>query len=208
MWFELKDTGRIRASKDQAQTRLLAIITVKTGTNMSIRKFKDKTPKIADTAFVDEMALVSGDVTLGEHVSIWPTTVVRGDVNTIKIGDYTNIQDGSVLHVNHAGPGNPGGDPLTIGKYVTVGHMALVHACTVGDYCLIGMGAIVMDNAVIEDKVILGGGSLVSPGKVLESGHLYVGRPAVKKRPLTEKEIKHLEYSATHYAELADEHKG
>lgn len=174
---------------------------------MTIRSFKDKTPSIAESAFVDETAVVIGDTIIGEHVSIWPMTVVRGDVNTISIGDYTNIQDGSVLHVNHDGPENPGGDPLTIGRYVTVGHKALVHACTIGDYCLIGMAAVVMDNAVIEDKVILGAGSLVPPGKVLEGGHLWVGRPAVKKRPLTEDEIKLLEYSATHYAHLANEHK-
>ncbi len=174
---------------------------------MTIRKFKDKTPVVADSAFVDETALVIGDTTIGEHASIWPMTVIRGDVNTIKIGDYTNIQDGSVLHVNHAGPENLDGDPLSIGDYVTVGHKALIHACTVGDYCLIGMAAVVMDNAVIEDNVILGAGSLVPPNKVLESG-LWVGRPAVKKRDLTEDEIKMLKYSATHYAELADEHKG
>ena len=173
---------------------------------MTIRKFKDKTPVVADSAFVDETAIVIGDTTIGEHASIWPMTVIRGDVNTIKIGDYTNIQDGSVLHVNHAGPENPGGDPLSIGSYVTVGHKALIHACTVGDYCLIGMAAVVMDNAVIKDNVILGAGSLVPPNRVLESG-LWVGRPAVKKRDLTEDEIKMLKYSATHYAELADEHK-
>ncbi|MFK8068907.1 MAG: gamma carbonic anhydrase family protein [Gammaproteobacteria bacterium] len=173
---------------------------------MTIRKFKDKVPEIANSAFVDETALVIGDTTLGEHVSIWPMTVVRGDVNTITIGDYTNIQDCSVLHVNHAGPSNPEGDPLHIGKYVTVGHKALVHACTVGDYCLIGMGATIMDRAVLEDHVIIGAGSLVPPGKTLESG-LWVGSPAKKKRDLTEDEIKYLKYSATHYAELADEHK-
>ena len=174
---------------------------------MTIRKFKDKAPVVADSAFIDETAIVIGDTTIGEHASIWPMTVIRGDVNTIKIGDYTNIQDGSVLHVNHAGPENPGGDPLSIGDYVTVGHKALIHACTVGDYCLIGMAAVVMDNAVIKDNVILGAGSLVPPNKLLESG-LWVGRPAVKKRDLTEDEIKMLKYSATHYAELADEHKG
>lgn len=173
---------------------------------MTIRTFKGVTPEIPDSAFVDETALVIGNATLGEHVSIWPMTVIRADVNTIKIGDYTNIQDGTVLHVNHASPTNPEGDPLTIGEYVTVGHQALIHACTIGNYCLIGMGATVMDNAVIEDNVILGAGSLVSPNKVLESG-LWVGRPAVKKRDLTEDEIKMLKYSATHYAELADEHK-
>ncbi len=173
---------------------------------MTIRKFKDKTPVVADSAFVDETAIVIGDTTIGKHASIWPMTVIRGDVYTIKIGEYTNIQDGSVLHVNHAGPENPGGDPLSIGNYVTVGHKALIHACTVGDYCLIGMAAVVMDNAVIKDNVILGAGSLVPPNKVLESG-LWVGRPAVKKRDLTEDEIKMLKYSATHYAELAQEHK-
>ncbi len=173
---------------------------------MTIRKFKDKTPVVADSAFVDETALVIGNTALGEHVSVWPMTVIRGDVNTIKIGDYTNIQDGSVLHVNHATSENPGGDPLSIGRYVTVGHQALIHACTIGDNGLIGMAAVVMDNAVIEDNVILGAGSLVPPNKVLESG-LWVGRPAVKKRDLTEDEFKMLEHSATFYAELADEYK-
>ncbi len=173
---------------------------------MTIRTFKGVSPEIPDSAFVDETALVIGKATLGEHVSIWPMTVIRADVNTIRIGDYTNIQDGTVLHVNHSSPTNPDGDPLTIGEYVTVGHQALIHACTIGNHCLIGMGATVMDNAVIEDNVILGAGSLVSPNKVLESG-LWVGRPAVKKRDLTEDEIKMLKYSATHYAELADEHK-
>ncbi len=173
---------------------------------MTIRTFKGKTPSIAESAYVDDTALVIGDTAIGEHSSIWPMTVVRGDVNTITIGKYTNIQDGSVLHVNHGHAGNPEGDPLSIGDYVTVGHKALIHACTVGNYCLIGMAAVVMDNAVIEDNVILGAGSLVSPNKVLDSG-LWVGRPAVKKRDLTEDEIRFLKYSAEHYAELAEEHK-
>ena len=173
---------------------------------MTVRQFKGHSPDIAETAFVDETALVLGQVQLGEHVSIWPMTVLRGDVNTITVGEYTTIQDSSVLHVNHDSPKNPGGDPLNIGKYVTIGHKALVHACTIGDYCLIGMGAIVMDKAVVEDKVIIGAGALVPPGKVLESGHLYVGSPVQKKRPLTEGELSYLEYSAKSYAKLKDEH--
>jgi carbonic anhydrase/acetyltransferase-like protein (isoleucine patch superfamily) len=173
---------------------------------MTIRAFRGNMPTIAETAFVDDTALVLGNTTLGEHVSIWPMTVLRGDVNTITVGEYTNIQDASVLHVNHDSAKNPGGDPLVIGNYVTIGHKALVHACTIGDYCLIGMGAIVMDKVIVEDKVIIGAGSLVSPGKVLESGHLYVGSPAVKKRPLTEGELNYLEYSAKQYAHLKDEH--
>ena len=169
---------------------------------MSIRKFNDKLPKLGVSVFIDESAVVIGDVTLGNNVSIWPTTVVRGDVESIKIGDGTNVQDGSVLHVSHAGRYSELGHPLVIGKYVTIGHKAVVHACTVGDYCLIGIGAIILDDAVLEDYVMLGAGALVPPGKRLESGYLYVGSPAKQVRPLKESEKQFLEYSAEHYISL------
>lgn len=169
---------------------------------MSIRKFNDKLPKLGVSVFIDESAVVIGDVTLGNNVSIWPTTVVRGDVESIKIGDGTNVQDGSVLHVSHAGRYSEQGHPLVIGKYVTIGHKAVVHACTVGDYCLIGIGAIILDDAVLEDYVMLGAGALVPPGKRLESGYLYVGSPAKQVRPLKESEKQFLEYSAEHYISL------
>ena len=173
---------------------------------MTIRKFKDKQPILGESVYIDDSAVVIGDVTLGDDVSIWPATVVRGDVESIKIGDGTNIQDGSVLHVTHAGEGAAQGHPLTIGKGVTIGHKAVVHACTVGDYCLIGIGAIILDGAVLEDYVMLGAGALVTPGKRLESGYLYVGSPAKQARPLKESEKEFLEYSAQHYVHLKNEH--
>lgn len=173
---------------------------------MTIRKFDDKYPRIGNSVYIDDSAVVIGDVTLGDDVSIWPATVVRGDVERIRIGEGTNVQDGAVLHVSHAGHFSPQGHPLTIGKGVTIGHRAVVHACTVGNYCLIGVGAIIMDDAVLEDYVMLGAGALVPPGKVLESGYLYVGAPARQARPLKESEKEFLEYSYQHYMQLKDQY--
>lgn len=173
---------------------------------MTIKKFNDKQPIIGQSVFIDDSAVVIGDVTLGDDVSIWPTTVVRGDVERVVIGDGTNVQDGSVLHVTHAGKFTNQGYPLTIGKGVTIGHRAVVHACTVGDYCLIGIGAIILDGAVVEDYVMLGAGALVPPGRKLESGHLYVGAPAKQVRPLTDAEKEFLEYSAQQYIQLKNQY--
>ena len=173
---------------------------------MSVRKFNDKQPIIGKSVFIDDSAVVIGDVTLGDDVSIWPTAVLRGDVESITIGQGTNVQDGSVLHVTHAGRYTDKGYPLTIGKGVTIGHKAVVHACTVGDYCLVGIGAIIMDDAVLEEYVMLGAGALVPPGKRLESGYLYVGSPARQARPLKDSEKEFLEYSAEHYVHLKNEH--
>ncbi|MCX7098320.1 MAG: gamma carbonic anhydrase family protein [Methylococcales bacterium] len=169
---------------------------------MSIRKFKGKLPNVGNSVYIDESAVVIGDVTLGDDVSIWPTSVVRGDVESITIGAGTNVQDGAVLHVSHASPFAPESQPLTIGKGVTIGHNAVIHACTVGDYCLLGIGAIILDGVVIEDYVMLGAGALVPPGKRLVSGHLYVGSPARQARPLKDTEMAFLEYSAQHYIGL------
>lgn len=172
-----------------------------------IRTYEQHTPVVADSAFIDETALVSGDVVIGDESSVWPMTVIRGDVHYIRIGDRTNIQDGSVLHVSHDSEYNPGGAPLVIGHDVTVGHKALLHACTVGDRCLVGMGSIVLDDAVLEPEVLLGAGSLVNSGKVLEGGYLWFGQPAKKIRPLTEKERAYLKYSAEHYVRLLHRHQ-
>ena len=173
---------------------------------MALRKFNDHFPVTGRSAYIDESAVVIGKVALGNNVSVWPATVIRGDVESITIGDDTNIQDGSVLHVTHYGRFTDRGYPLTIGKGVTVGHRAVIHACTIGDYCLIGMGATVMDAAVVEDYVMLGAGSLVPSGKRLEQGHLYVGSPAKLVRPLTEQEKEFLVYSSEHYIELKNKY--
>ncbi len=173
---------------------------------MSIRKFNEKQPVLGRSVLIDESAVVIGDVELGDDVSVWPSAVIRGDVESICIGDGTNVQDGSVLHVSHAGPFSPQGHPLMIGRGVTIGHNAVVHACTVGDYCLIGIGAIILDGAVLENYVMLGAGALVPPGKRLESGFLYVGSPARQIRPLSGREKEFLEYSYQHYIQLKNEH--
>ncbi len=171
-----------------------------------IRTFEKHEPQISETAYIDETAIVIGDVSIGESSSVWPTTVIRGDVNTIKIGKRSNLQDGTIVHVNHAGPFNVKGDVTTIGNDVTVGHRALIHACQIGDRCLIGMGAIIMDGAVVESDVLVAGGSLVVPGTVLKSGYLWMGSPAKQIRELTDKEKEKILYSATYYAELGARH--
>lgn len=171
-----------------------------------IRKFENMKPQLGEGVFIDETALVLGDVVLGDEVSVWPMTVLRGDVNSIRIGARTNIQDNSVLHVTHDGPYTPGGVRLIVGEDVTVGHRVILHACEIGDRCLIGMGSVVMDKAVLEDDVLLAAGSLVSPGKRLESGYLYRGSPATKVRALTDDERANLKYSAEHYLRVKNRH--
>jgi carbonic anhydrase/acetyltransferase-like protein (isoleucine patch superfamily) len=173
---------------------------------MPLRAFKTKYPRLGQSVYVDKAAVVIGNVTLADHVSVWPTTVIRGDVAAISIGKNTNIQDGCVLHVSHKDPITQKDNPLIIGESVTIGHKAIVHACTIGNYCLIGMGAIILDDAIIGDYVIVGAGALVATGKTLESGHLYIGSPAKKIRALTDEEKKHLEYSAQHYLNLKNEY--
>ncbi len=174
---------------------------------MTIRHFENKQPDIDTTTFVDDTALVLGDVQIGKNSSIWPFTLIRGDVNAIQIGNNTNIQDNSVLHVTHDGPYNPGGFALKIGNNVTVGHRVILHGCQVGDSCLIGMGATVMDGAVIEANTLLGAGSLVTPNKHLESGYLWMGSPVRKVRKLSDEEIESIEYSAANYVKLKNQHQ-
>ena len=170
----------------------------------TIRPYFNHRPSLGQRVWIDPDATVIGQVALADDVSIWPRSVLRGDVNRIEVGARTNIQDGTICHVTHDGRYTPGGIPLILGQDITVGHAAVLHACTVGDRCLIGMGAVVLDGATIEADVILGAGSLVSPGKRLESGWLYVGRPAVPVRRLSEREFEMLRYSASHYVKLKD----
>lgn len=172
-----------------------------------IRTFEGITPVIGASTFIDDSAVVIGNVTIGADSSVWPMVVIRGDVNRITIGDRTSIQDGSVLHVNHDADYNPGGDPLSVGSAVTVGHKVMLHGCTIEDRCLIGMSSTILDKAVVESNTIIGAGSLVSPGKVLESGYLYVGTPARQIRKLTDEELAYLDYAADFYAQLKSRHR-
>lgn len=174
---------------------------------MSIRPFQNQTPTLGDNVYIAESAEVIGEVTLGDDSSVWPMAVIRGDVNAISIGQRSNIQDASILHVTHKNEANPEGYPLCIGDDVTVGHKVMLHGCTIGNRVLIGMCAIVMDNVHIPDETIIGAGSLVPPGKKLESGHLYVGSPARKVRELTDAEKANLIYSAQHYSKLKDDYR-
>ena len=139
---------------------------------MTIRSYKGITPTYDNSVYIDESSVLVGDISLGKDSSVWPLVAARGDVNCIRIGERTNIQDGSVLHLTRASKSNPDGYPLLIGNDVTVGHKVMLHGCQLGNRILVGMGAIVMDNAIVEDDVIIGGGSLVPPNKRLESGYL------------------------------------
>ena len=173
---------------------------------MSVRPFAGTTPDLGAGAYVDATALVLGDVTLGVDCSVWPMTVIRGDVNRIEIGARTNIQDGSVLHVSSDSEFMPGGFPLIIGNDVTVGHSVTLHGCTVEDLSLIGMDALVLDGAVVRSRAILGAGSLVPPGRDLEGSYLWMGRPAERIRELSKQEFAMLDYLAAHYVELKDKY--
>lgn len=171
-----------------------------------IRSFQGISPQLAPGVYIDESAQVIGDVTLGEDASVWPLTVVRGDVNKITIGARSNVQDNCCLHVTHDGPYTPGGVELIIGEEVTIGHAVTLHACTIGNRCLIGMGAIVLDRAVLEDECFIAAGAMVSPGKRLKGGWLYRGTPAVPVRELTEQERENFRYSAAHYVRLKNKY--
>lgn len=173
---------------------------------MTIRSYRNISPSISPSVYVDESAVLVGDISIDEQSSVWPLVAARGDVNYMRIGKRSNIQDGTVLHLTRKSAQNPAGFPLIIGDDVTVGHKCMLHGCKLGNRILVGMGAIIMDGAVVQDDVFIGAGSLVAPNKVLESGYLYVGNPAVKKRPLKEAELAFLKQSAINYVELAAEY--
>ncbi|MBU1665526.1 MAG: gamma carbonic anhydrase family protein [Gammaproteobacteria bacterium] len=175
---------------------------------MPVEPFQSLHPRLGKQVFIHAGATVIGDVELGDAVSLWPGVVIRGDVNHIRIGARSNIQDNSVLHVSHRRAADPEGSPLLIGRDVTVGHAVILHGCTIGDECLIGMGSLVMDKAVLQPRVLLAAGSLVPEGQVLESGWLYLGRPAKAVRRLTPEELDYFAYQAGNYARLAREYQG
>jgi carbonic anhydrase/acetyltransferase-like protein (isoleucine patch superfamily) len=169
-----------------------------------LRSFKGITPTLGARTYVDPAATVIGDVVLGDDVSIWPGAVLRGDVNHIRIGARSNVQDGAVVHVTHDGPYSPGGFPTIVGEGVTIGHAAVIHACTIEDYCLIGMHATVLDGAVVKKYGFVAAGAVVPPGKVVGERELWVGNPAQRVRSLTDKQVEQLHYSADHYVRLKD----
>ncbi len=160
-------------------------------------------PQRGRAVYLAASATVLGHVILGDHVSVWPQAVIRGDVHAIRIGARTNIQDGCILHATHDSSYAPGGYALNIGEDVTLGHGAVLHGCRIGARCLVGIHATVLDGAVLEDEVLLGAGALVPPGKRLVSGFLYHGQPARQVRTLSAQDRESLVYSAQHYVKLA-----
>lgn len=150
--------------------------------NPLILSVNGKYPNWGRDCFIADNATLVGDVTMGDKCSVWFTAVIRGDVNYIKIGHHTNIQDGAIIHATYKKAAT------NIGNYVSIGHRALVHGCTLNDYVLVGMGAIIMDNAVVEEFVIIAAGAVVLENTICESGFLYAGMPAKKIKPLTEEQ--------------------
>lgn len=174
--------------------------------NGNVRPWRGIFPALGARVYVDPAAVIIGQVTVGDDSSFWPGAVARGDVNVITVGARTSVQDGSVLHVTHAGPYNAAGHALVIGDDVTIGHRAVLHGCTVGSRCLIGMGAVVMDGAVVPDEVVIGAGALVTPGTRCEPRSLYLGSPARRARSLSDREIEQLAYSAAWYVRVKDQY--
>ena len=175
--------------------------------NSNIRSFDGTMPHIDETSYIDPASVVIGDVVLAPRASVWPCAVIRGDVNSITIGEGSNVQDFAMLHVTHKRDSDPEGAPLVIGRNVTIGHHVTLHGCHIEDEVLIGIGSIVLDRAVVEKHVLVGAGSLVPPGKRLQSGHLYLGNPVRQIRALTPEEIAYFRYSAEHYQRLANKHR-
>ena len=158
-------------------------------------------PKIDENAFIAQTAVIAGDVEIGPDTGIWYGCVIRGDVNQIRIGARTNIQDGTIIHCARDK------FPCLIGNDITVGHGAILHACTLEDGCFVGMAATVMDGARVESGAMVAAGALVTPGKVVRKGELWAGSPAKKLRDLTEAELAYFPVSAEHYVNLARDYK-
>lgn len=167
-----------------------------------ILKYKNYEPKVNESAFIASGSQIIGNVEIEEEANIWFNCVIRGDVGSIKIGRGTNIQDGTVIHVDR----NPGGDTL-IGSMVTVGHFCMLHACTLHDKAFVGMGSLIMDHAVVESEAMVAAGSLVTSGKVVKSGEIWAGRPAKFFKKMSKEEIEHIAQSAQNYIKLMKEYK-
>ena len=167
---------------------------------VTIIPYKKSKPKIDPSVFIATGCSIIGDVAIEGYSSVWFNSVLRGDVNYIRVGSYTNIQDGTIVHVAS------NSFPTIIGSHVTIGHQAVIHACTIGDYSLIGMGANILDGAEIGPESLVAAGALVPPGAKYPAKSLIIGSPAKVKRNLTEEELVHIRKSALHYAELAKDY--
>ncbi|HLF50135.1 MAG TPA: gamma carbonic anhydrase family protein [Methylomirabilota bacterium] len=166
-----------------------------------IHAYKGVVPKVHPSVFIAASADVIGDVELGEESSVWFNTVVRGDVNYIRVGRGSNLQDGTVIHVNRKG------NPTVLEEYVTVGHAARLHGCHIKSHCLIGIGAVVLDGAVLEEECLVAAGAVVSPGTKVPRGSVLMGTPARVKRQVTEADLDLIRRSANNYIALAAEYK-
>lgn len=173
----------------------------------SIIPFNGKVPRIHDSAFIAPGCRIIGDVDIGPDVSIWYNCVIRADVNRIVIGARSNVQDGTVIHCDSPRPGRPEGYPTLIGEDVLIGHMAMVHGCTLEDRAFVGLGAIVMDGCTIAGDAMLAAGAMLTPGKSMPSGQLWAGRPAKYLRDLPEPAIAEMRMGVAHYVENGHAHK-
>ena len=175
--------------------------------NFNVVKYKDKTPRISKSVFIADGVKIIGDVTIGENSSIWFNTVIRADVNFIKIGKKTNIQDGSIIHVSSNGFSANGkkGFPTIIGDFVTIVHNATIHACTINNYALIGMGAVILDNSFIDEYGFVAAGAVVTPGTRINKHELWAGNPSKFVRKITETEINLIKNTSLVYDKLSKE---
>jgi gamma-carbonic anhydrase len=165
-----------------------------------IQSFKDKKPIIDETSIIFPGSVVTGDVKIGKHVGVWYNSVIRGDMEYIRIGDYTNIQDGTIIHTNK-------GIPTNIGNHVTIGHMSVIHAATIEDGALIGMGSIILDGAVIQKEAMVAAGTVVPPGKIVESKTLVMGNPMKFIRILSEDELNNMKSNSEFYVKLLEDYR-
>lgn len=173
---------------------------------MTLLPFGGQTPRVDARAFVAPGARLIGDVEIGPEASIWYNCVLRGDVNRIRVGARSNIQDGSVIHCDSPRPGAPEGHPTLIGEEVLIGHLAMVHGCILHDRAFVGLGSIVMDGCVIESDAMLAAGAMLTPGRRIPSGQLWAGRPAKYVRDLGPEELAGMRAGVAHYVELGRAH--
>jgi len=176
-------------------------------TDVTIAPFDGVWPTIHETAFIAPGCRIIGKVTIGAHASVWYNCVIRGDANTITIGARSNIQDGTVVHCDSPKPKRPDGFPTVIGEDVLIGHMAMIHGCTLADRSFVGLGSIVMDGCTLEEESMLGAGAMLTPGKVIKRRQLWMGRPAAYARDINDDQFTDMQRGVAGYVENARRHR-